>query len=81
VIHHILHYETLNDEFPKLMARYGLQRINLLRNKIQGNFNAFFIEKKLGVKNLTQSNVELINKVYHQDFDEFGYSKYSFIIK
>jgi hypothetical protein len=37
--------------------------------------NAIDFTKELSLWNLTDDSVQLINEVYHDDFEAFGYSK------
>ena len=63
----VLKLENLKTEFPKLMSEYGLD----IKLGKQLNSN----KKKFHVKDLSPETLALINDVYSQDFEEFGYTK------
>lgn len=67
-VDHILHYETLSEEFPKLMEYYNLNNI-VLPNRDNAN-NSY---RKLTVKDLYRSTIDLINMKAREDFVLFGY--------
>jgi len=68
-VDHILHYETLSEEFPKLMAYYDLNDIILPAREGETSSR----RKKLTVKDLDRSTIDLINETSRQDFLLFGY--------
>jgi Sulfotransferase family len=82
VVHHVLHFETLETDFAALMEQYNLSHIISLpsynkqdkKNNDMGNFVRAARGKNLGVGNLTQANIELVNTIYQKDFDTFGYT-------
>jgi len=66
---HILHFENIELEFNKLMEKYKLDI------KLNRRDNSAKNVKKFTVKSFTPELIELINKVYHEDFIKFGYDK------
>ena len=70
VIHHVLKFEQLHDDFHELMALYNLnltlpsKKENHVRN----------VTKTMSAKDLTPDLIELIEEVYANDFREFGYT-------
>lgn len=67
LIQHVLHFENLKPEFDALMESYGIP-LRLPNEKYR-----FSARKDLGVHNLTEENILLIEKIYWDDFKEFGY--------
>ena len=68
LIEHVLRFENLETEFDALvMELYGMP-LRLPEEKYR-----FGAGKELGVHNLTQKNILLIEKIYWNDFKEFGY--------
>jgi Sulfotransferase family len=88
VVHHVLHFETLETDFGALMKQYNLSHIISLpssnntykqqqqqgENDAMGRFVRAARGKNLGVENLTQANIELVNTIYQKDFEIFGYT-------
>ena len=72
VVQHILRFENLKEEFSNLMDRYDLP-LKLPEKPYRPSDT-----KKLGIYNLTRQNLEIIEKVYWQDFVEFGYEVLSY---
>ena len=64
---HILKFENLEEEFNNLMKKYSLN-ITLSKHK---NKN----KKKYTIESLQPDTIKLINRVYHKDFELFGYEK------
>lgn len=65
----ILKFENLEEEFNKLMIKYNLKiKFNKHVNKSES--------KKFNVSDFSVDLVKLINTVYKNDFDEFGYKKF-----
>ena len=73
VIHHVLKFEQLHDDFHDLMALYHL---NLTLPSKQDN-HVRKATKTLGVKDLTPDLILMIEEVYANDFREFGYALFS----
>jgi Sulfotransferase family len=71
VVEHVLHFETLSDEFPALMDQYNLSSV-VLAAKEMGRHSRN--KNRLGVENLTLSNLRIIEKIYQRDFEVFGYA-------
>jgi hypothetical protein len=71
VVDHVLRFENLIDEFPALMDQYNLSDV-VLAEKSMGRHARN--EKRLGVENLTLSNLRMIEKIYQRDFEAFGYA-------
>lgn len=69
VVKHVLKYENLQEEFNHLMEQYGYN----IRIGSSDRFNAG--NKKFGVKDLSPETLGIINRVYHDDFINFGYAK------
>jgi hypothetical protein len=67
----VLHNEQLDDEFPVLMQRYGLN-VTLPTHRIN---QAETGQHRLTVTNFTAETRALIQEVYHHDFEAFGYKK------
>lgn len=70
VVDHVLRFESLHEEFPRLMRQYGLERIVLNSGGALGRQN---FDKVLGVANMTLENIRLVEWVYARDFAAFGY--------
>jgi hypothetical protein len=68
MVKHVLRFENLSEEFSTLMKQYDLP-LELPTKKIgRASHN-----KLLGVHNLTNENLKLIETIYWDDFVEFGY--------
>lgn len=63
----ILSFENLDNEFEELLKNNDLPNIKLPKNNKSVN--------KLSEKDLNRESIDLINKVYHKDFEYFNYSK------
>jgi len=63
---HILHFETVKEEFEELMNVYNYNNVRL-------NMVEYKTEKKISVKDISKENIELINIAYKEDFEKFGY--------
>ena len=75
-IDHLLHLETLEEEFPSLMKAYGLESKVVIPPhpvKARGDNTS----PKMSVLNLTLSTVKLIEVVYENDFILGGYEMMS----
>lgn len=70
LVRHVLKFENLATDFQKLMHRYGL---NVSLPEKKGNPS----NRSLGVEDLSEEVVEIINKIYAQDFEAFGYEMIS----
>ena len=73
VIHHVLKFERLQEDFQELMAMY---KLNLTLPPISRDHVRKTI-KNLGVKDLSPDVVQLIETMYHDDFRAFGYERIS----
>lgn len=62
----ILKFENLYEDFNNLMKKYNIK----IKLDIHSNKN----KKKFGVKHLNKENINLIQKIYMQDFIKFNYS-------
>ena len=73
---HVLRYETLNEDFAKLMEQYNLTAVKLPdADNIQERANARNRTiSRLKVGNLTNIKIELINEIYREDFRRLNYS-------
>ena len=69
VVKHILKIENLTKEFNELMKKYNLPVY--LDKDIKHNTS----QKIYEVKDLYPETIKLINEVYREDFDNFGYKK------
>jgi len=69
VVDHVLKYETLHEDFAKLMDIYGMN-ISLHSRDVRTGRS---YEKKIGVAELQPDVLKLINEIYADDFEEFGY--------
>ncbi|CAJ1336801.1 unnamed protein product [Effrenium voratum] len=71
-VQHILHFESLNLELPRLLAAYGIEFDGMPHtNKAKGT--------KFSTKNLWVSTLEQIRRHYAQDFANFNYSMAKFL--
>lgn len=70
VVDHVLRFENLNDDFSALMNLYDLP-IELPQKKNARNMT----KSILTVANLTEKTIQVINEVYEQDFNRFGYQQ------
>jgi len=68
VVQHVLKYETLADDFNALMEQYNLT-VRLTPDDRQQVVDG----KKLTVNDVSKANIALINELYRQDFEMFGY--------
>lgn len=67
IVNNVLHYETLDDDFQKCMDKYNLPV------KLENKYNVF--NKRFTIYDLSPETINIINQVYHKDFEYFGYSK------
>lgn len=70
IINHVIRYETLEEEFPKLMEQYKLSDIVL---PPKGKFVAPTFNTQWTNRHLTIELIARINDIYSRDFDELGY--------
>ena len=63
----ILKFENLEEDFNKLMIKYNM---NI---KLQGHH--YKMKRKFNIHDLDKETINLINNVYHKDFELFGYQK------
>jgi hypothetical protein len=70
VVDHVLHFENLLNEFPVLMDQYNLSDVVLAKKSVGRHARN---ENRVGVENLTLSNLRMIEKIYQRDFETFGY--------
>ena len=63
---HILHFENLNDDFMQLMNSYNI-KVDALEQTNVGN-------KQYNTNDFNEELIHLINTVYKNDFEQFGYS-------
>jgi hypothetical protein len=69
---HILKFENLQNDFSKLMQKYNILDIQLVKaNKRSDRFQGPVFE----VTDFSDELIELINSVYSDDFSMFGYEK------
>jgi len=66
VVDYILRYEKLGDDFDQLMKEFSLD-ITL------GKRNARHSSATLGVENLSNESIQIINDYFYNDFIAFGY--------
>lgn len=67
---HIIKFENIAEEFNNLMELYNLDiRLNRHDNARKEKY------KKFSVDSFSPEVIQLINKVYHEDFVRFGYQK------
>lgn len=70
---HIIHFENLYTEFNELMEKYDLHiKINRHSNKPD-------LKRKFTVESFSSEVIELINNIYHKDFEMFHYDKIKII--
>jgi len=69
VIEHVLHYETLENDFAKLMEQYDLQQVTLPHK----SHDVYSKAKKLTYLDLNDETIALINRYAEPDFKAFGY--------
>ena len=67
IIKHVLRFENLTDEFRALMELYDLP-MRIPTRKVRPSH-----QKMVDVYNLTRRNLELIERLYEDDFREWGY--------
>lgn len=67
----IIRFENLKEDFENLMKKYNLN-LKLDIHKYKSN-------KIFSVKDFDKETIELINKVYHKDFELFNYKKINYI--
>lgn len=70
IIDHVLHYETLEKDFAKLMTAYELTNVKL-PDKSHGVYSKD--TKKLTYLDLDDETIALINRYAEPDFKKFGY--------
>lgn len=70
IVDHVLRFENIQEEFPKLMALYGLENKVVLESG--GRTNAAE-NKRLGFQDLDVETVQAINRLYQKDFELLGY--------
>ena len=64
---HVLKFENIKEDFNQLMRQYNLNiKLNIHVNKQK--------IKKFTVKDLNETSINLIKKIYKKDFEMFGYS-------
>jgi hypothetical protein len=69
VVKHVLRFENLTEQYNELMNKYGMENLTPLpRENVRKS-----LPKCMGLFNLTLDNLRLIERVYHRDFEEFGY--------
>ena len=64
----VLKLENLDKEFPKLMKEYGYPEEILPKS--------YKTSKNVSKKDLDKKSINIINKIYHQDFKDLGYTKF-----
>ena len=69
IVKNIIKLENMNKEFNELMTKYGYN-FKLDKDKKEN-----IGKKHFGVKDISPKNIELINELYNEDFNNFGYSK------
>lgn len=67
IVKHVLRFENLADEFHALMKLYDLP-LRLPRRKVRPSHS-----KTINAHNLTKENLELIERLYQDDFREWDY--------
>ena len=70
MVDHIIQYERLSEEFNQLMQEYNIP-VTLPHQK--HNAGTTTGTKRFTKNNLTSETIALINEVYRDDFDNFGY--------
>jgi hypothetical protein len=75
IIQHILRMESLSNDFATLMNVYNLSLT--LPHVMKGKTSSASSSRKFNVQDLTVKTLQIIEKVYHQDFDAFNYTKLS----
>lgn len=68
IVDHVLHFESLHDEFPKLMECYAMN-LTLPNERVNKRQDG----AALTVANLTAESIALINEVERISFEVFGY--------
>jgi hypothetical protein len=86
VIHHILQWEYLTEQFPSLMKAYGLENSITLPSEININKNdhnetSWWWWWDQSVADLTSETRALIEQVYSKDFALGGYVKINHLIQ
>jgi len=65
---HIIKFENLHEEFNKLMDSYNIIGIELEKHNCSN-------KKKYQISDFSKELIDLINTVYHKDFESFQYNK------
>lgn len=71
---HVLKFENLDDEFNKLMKKYNIHNITLIKSNSSPKI------KNFTVSDFSEQLIKLINEFYHEDFKLFNYTKKLFHI-
>lgn len=66
MVDYVLHTETLDEEFASLMDEYNYD-LKLPAKKLERTSHS------LSTTDLDKESIELINRIYKRDFDEWGY--------
>ena len=74
IVNHVIRFENLTSEFDELMRFYGLN-VTLSQTKRINEGHRTVESVRFSLQNLTQKTLDLINEVYHNDFELFGYPK------
>ena len=72
IVKHVLKYEELKTEFPRLMRRYGLDDIEL-----SSRSNKRHLDATLTINDLSKTAMEMIEDLFAMDFYKFGYKMLS----
>ena len=68
IVMNIIRFENLNEDFDKLMGKYSLDfKLNKHSNKSK--------PVKFTINDFSDDTINMINEVYHKDFELFNYEK------
>lgn len=70
MVNHVLKFEEIQEEFPKLMRQYGLDQKIVLPKE---HTNSAHGSGRMTVKDLSRETIKVLNEAYEMDFKLFGY--------
>jgi hypothetical protein len=75
VVDHILRFERLKEDFDHLMCYYKVRREDHSFLSLERHSNNGRQDSTLSVSDMTRETLDLINRLYHNDFEYFSYVK------
>ena len=70
-VNYILHFENLGKEFNDFVKSIDPSLSTVLPHVNKSKI----IKNKFTIKDISRENIKLINEIYSDDFDNFGYEK------